>query len=612
MMEPAMSSSTRPPLQGSPATPAESVRGRPARAWVGRRDEAGAARRDEAFDALTDLFIGEAAGQSAERDARPGPARPVLRLAVDEPGEHVPDVEPKPGAVRSAPKPVVLGDPVVELVTTGNLPVLASAWASQYAREIAAAAGRPVAVLRVQAGFASVELVGQWPGEDTGDRDDGAVTGDLSAAIALASTRTDRWIIRCTAQEQGELMDLGLVRVVTLLTGADEMAAEAAAQAAEQVRRGLDLAGPDTPAVRVAVMGVVNEADRQAGRGVVDVVRSRLGDRHAVQPVVCSSRITSARASVSLFSGPTEQTLRATAASLARALGVAAPSGLATVEAAAPAMSSSPTFDAIQPGVAIRAEPPLDEAPASPPAALAEWAAVEQRQLSVDVALPTAPEASDLAGTAVAGSVDISLDELPLPDVPAASEPDVARPDRHTASAGPVSLMPWLAADGGDAADQASPAHAASEGVVPAFVPEMAAEEPAAPAARAPASSVNMSSVPSGLVGHVPGLSPLSARCPYAQTVEMGTDDAGSLHLLARHSAGAPDAALSDLLAAGAWARAHAQLLGLRLGTHGPTLHVFTDEPARVRRLLDTDVRVHLLASVGVHGTTAWVCRALN
>ena len=44
-------------------------------------------------------------------------------------------------------------NPVLECLVLGNLPVLASAWAGQYVREIAAAAGKPVAYLRVQAEF---------------------------------------------------------------------------------------------------------------------------------------------------------------------------------------------------------------------------------------------------------------------------------------------------------------------------------------------------------------------------------------------------------------------------------------------------------------------------
>ena len=43
-----------------------------------------------------------------------------------------------------------------------------------------------------------------------------------------------------------------------------------------------------------------------------------------------------------------------------------------------------------------------------------------------------------------------------------------------------------------------------------------------------------------------------------------------------------------------------------------PTMHVFTDRPNDVRRLLDTEVRVHLLSSVEVDGRTAWCCTDLN
>ena len=67
------------------------------------------------------------------------------------------------------------------------------------------------------------------------------------------------------------------------------------------------------------------------------------------------------------------------------------------------------------------------------------------------------------------------------------------------------------------------------------------------------------------------------------------------------------------------WVSDHLALLRLavpaaRLSPEGAetTLHLFTDEPKGVRRLLDSGVRLHFLASLEADGRTAWVCRELN
>jgi hypothetical protein len=67
------------------------------------------------------------------------------------------------------------------------------------------------------------------------------------------------------------------------------------------------------------------------------------------------------------------------------------------------------------------------------------------------------------------------------------------------------------------------------------------------------------------------------------------------------------------------WLNDHLTLIRLALPTlrlpdttDNVVLHLFVDEPKAVRRLLDSGVRIHLLASVQVGGTVAWVCRDLN
>lgn len=122
------------------------------------------------------------------------------------------------------------------------------------------------------------------------------------------------------------------------------------------------------------------------------------------------------------------------------------------------------------------------------------------------------------------------------------------------------------------------------------------------------------------LVHHIPGLSKLPVSCPYIPEAEIGADARGGLHLLARagdeHSAGDT---VSRLMSAAGWLHDHLPLIRLALpqtplapSADDVELHLFTDQPKAVRRLLDGGVKIHLLASVQVGGAVAWVCRELN
>jgi hypothetical protein len=117
------------------------------------------------------------------------------------------------------------------------------------------------------------------------------------------------------------------------------------------------------------------------------------------------------------------------------------------------------------------------------------------------------------------------------------------------------------------------------------------------------------------LAAQLEGLNPLRARCPFEPLVEFAFDHDGRLHALEH----ADHATVSSLLTATSWAAQHAELIGQTLDAQGrvrpgmaPTMHVFTDRPSAVRRLLDTEVRVHLLNSVDVDGRVAWCCTDLN
>jgi len=166
-----------------------------------------------------------------------------------------------------------------------------------------------------------------------------------------------------------------------------------------------------------------------------------------------------------------------------------------------------------------------------------------------------------------------------------------------------------------------------SSDVIPQAAPALPMIEPArgqrAPVPRPrpvaeprPAPSVRLAS-------RLPGLVSLDATCPYADGVELASDAAGSLHLLAAtnrvEGEGSTGEAVRSLLTAASWADAHAPLLAqacptLRRSAEGPSpmLHLMTEDPRSARGLIDTGVRLHLLAAVDVDGRTGWVCRDLN
>jgi len=603
-----------PPTQHPPTQPpaaTDPVIGRPARAWVGRRPESPPAGTDDSFDALTDLFMGEVAsgrnivgtpdtrgvGAPSSSTAAIGPARPVLRLAGgDEERSLQPAPVAEPAAAGGHRQYRDLGEPVVECLSLSNLPVLASAWASQYVREIAAAAGRPVAVLRVQAGFASLDVIGEWAGESGTPRID--PVDDLAAALRLAAELTDRWIIRCAGPEQRDLATREMIRVLTVLTGADEAAAAAAMQAVDIVRPGLPEAGG--PMFRLAVMGVVDEKSTAAGHALALAAESRLGRR--VQRVVCSSKILSARAPMSIFSGAVDQELPAIVGLLESVLGirsVASPIAAPTPEPAhADVLADTP--ESPRPIAASVSELTADITGPSTPAIDLAW----ERAWPSVAAAPASPIARD------------ALDDIPLP------EPDIAQPTvvhvvepvkslRQPSASSPASLMPWLGEEA--PAGESITEHLDTGRPVDVSSAEAVGTPVAAHLPVTVSRASQQAAPPADLWTYVPGLAGTQIRCPYALAIEFGVDDSGSLHLLAHAaSAAKQDSALADLLVAASWAAAHAALLGARQGTPRPVMHVFTDQPKRSRRLLDTDVRVHVLAPVSVGAHTGWYCAELN
>ncbi len=115
---------------------------------------------------------------------------------------------------------------------------------------------------------------------------------------------------------------------------------------------------------------------------------------------------------------------------------------------------------------------------------------------------------------------------------------------------------------------------------------------------------------PSNLAGRLPSVIAIESRCPYHESVELAAGLTGELHAL---TDGGVDQ-IGALLAVESWAKDHAKLLAkaepaLRAPDADAALHLFTDSPAEARHLLNTKLRVHVLAKPGPDG---FVCLPLN
>jgi len=458
------------------------------------------ADHDEVYDALADLFLSDHPAGSA-KDRREPPA-------IDDDFDDTPDVEgvatlkfvgeqavsEAATAAATRPAPATAAAAIataarLEMLVLGHLPVMASAWATQYAQSIVDAEAQPVACLRLASGYASLDIFG------IGRQLEPAAT--IDAAIARAASLTDRWIIRADAPSEPTLASRSEITDVTLLVGADE----AAVVAAYRTIKGLvgssaameESAGTDKN-LRVAVMGA--------------------------SPVLADSAYTKIAHTVEVYLGQ----------SIDRAQ---------SVEKVRPAPSATLFRGQIEDSGGVLIDQLLD-----------------------------ALEDPDAFGDAIEEAIE------PETATEIKAETDFEATDRRIVHE-PVEREP-------ETADEPQEPE-------PALRPLLAAQ--------------------------IDGLSPLRAKCPFEPLVEFAFDQDGRLHALEH----ADHATVSSLLTATSWAAQHAELIGQTIDAQGrvrpgmaPTMHVFTDRPNDVRRLLDTEVRVHLLSSVDVDGHTAWCCTDLN
>lgn len=305
--------SEAPHLSFRPAEPDETPLSNPSNstAGMGRLEEPD----DGEYDALADLFLGD---------------RPKTQTAVP----------PRPVITARGPSSRAR----LEAVVLGNLPVLAGAWLRQYADARARATGGPAALVRIQPGSLSVELVG--PGAAAVE----ARATDPEEALRIASA-CDAVVLRLEETQAASAPVMERLDAVTLLTGADD----AALVSGYRTLKGLaGMLGESATGLRVAWMGVNDERASASAARLSGACGTFLG-RELETSAVCP-RVDAVEA-VTLYRGADSIDAEHIIEILAERGPIAQPAQQTTVQqAVSPRPSPTPDASSPEPGPAARAE----------------------------------------------------------------------------------------------------------------------------------------------------------------------------------------------------------------------------------------------------------------
>lgn len=200
------------------------------------------------YDALTDLFLSDG-----------GPAikpRTVATLKLAGNGEHRHSSEAQP---PHAPAPSRANKPLaIEGLILGHLPVLGAAWVAQYAKHLAESTHEPIALVRLQGGQISIDMV---TGRGTGDRVSGidSERETLDDALAAARMLASRWLVRVDDTSEPDLLALDGLAAVTLLTGADDAAVVSSYRTMKGLCSLTKESESHAPAFNLAIMGAADD-----------------------------------------------------------------------------------------------------------------------------------------------------------------------------------------------------------------------------------------------------------------------------------------------------------------------------------------------------------------
>jgi hypothetical protein len=443
----------------------------------------------------------------------------------------------------------------VELLVAGHLPVLGGPWLAQYADRLAEAQG-PVALVQLREGTLSVELLHPSTDAEQAERLRSAVAADNAEdALLAAAARAERWLLRFDDASIAELLESRDVARLTVVSAVDETSVVACYRRVKELTAALSARDAAQPTWRFVAAGT------EPGAAIPGYARLATSAKRFL--------------AVDIEQGPVVDRMRPLVAEqLGRCPVSAAPADVLTLIEAARQMQSESA----------------------------------QRE-----------QASGAEETAAAPRVELTADELSfLDELSLAHESEPGTPDAPDTSSGELVTEPALGASRQEQAP-ASPSAAGHSGEPPEPAepqrwtrPPHESPPSAHPEASPAAAPVEVESI--CLAAEI-GLTPLTARCPRAGSVELAVDDSGRVHALAQQG---PDA-VAHMLCAAAWAREHSEILSLSQpgvkidGAASPVLHLFTDEAPPVRPLLDTDVRLHLLLRPSYERRQGgFVCADLN
>lgn len=505
----------------------------------------------EPVAAATHLHLTNAPAVSLPSAPETSSAPNVWRLV----GDGLPgDLEAAQVSHAPASSPVRLGRVIVEAIVQGHLPIFASAWVPQYARSISQESGAAVALIRVRHGQISVERF--------------AAHATTSAALPKHATLAEAVESACAARvlvQVDEISEPDLWRTpgldrITVLTGADEAAMVACYRTLKTIGNELahdlsvdrveDHATPASPALAVAVLGATAERAQQTITRIQRAASNFL-----------SREVQGSHAAGRIGAGSSETLFR---------------------------------------GVALDGD--------SSPVALI---ALIRASMESDASLSALRHAESHSDPAAMPSPAISRSEPPASSRPSRASAWEQVAQRLEEKLGPARLSPGLM-------EPKPVAHFAAP------VAETSQSIPHTPADSSQPPQESVISDHPHLATFVDELLAIDDQCPYAETVEFAIAADGRLHLLAQtcnhnHTGhpGGQGRALEELTTAASWAMAHAKMLarahaGVKLDDveHRPILHLITDRPREARRLLDSDIRIHLVAPVDP--STRFVCRDLN
>lgn len=200
------------------------------------------------YDALTDLFLSDGGPAVKPRTV----ATLKLTSNADQRSSSQAESPQAPATSRAHHELVIEG------LILGHLPVLGAAWVAQYAKHLAESTHEPIALVRLQGGQISIDIV---TGRGSGDRVSGIESEreTLDEALAAARMLASRWLVRVDDTSEPDLLALDGLAAVTLLTGADDAAIVSSYRTMKGLCSLTKEGESHAPAFNLAIMGAADD-----------------------------------------------------------------------------------------------------------------------------------------------------------------------------------------------------------------------------------------------------------------------------------------------------------------------------------------------------------------